>query len=214
MRPKDPMSSCVFFARRVQSHWGLADPLRPDAPPGKLQDRLRREAGVPPGEELAAIQRRLQKAKTELDKAKLTIYPVRILWMTNKGCALELARSLDEQGICMCQAAEDGPQLDVKGSHDEQKILWDTARAFRDHLRKNPPPTEYAMYVDYGLSSTSPGQAVVRYVHFIVCDKAGDWVAVDYQNSHHDDFQRINPKSREDCNRLVVERFKGELSPR
>jgi hypothetical protein len=49
-------------------------------------------------------------------------------------------------------------------------------------------------------------------VHLIVCDQKGDWVIVDFQNSHHKDFQAINPKSIEDCQRLAVKRLASYLS--
>ena len=95
---------------------------------------------------------------------------------------------------------------------DEQKVLWDTARAFRTFVRKNPPATEYALFADYGVFSPSPDRSKVSHVHFIVCDRAGGWVIVDFQNSHHRDFQEIDPKSPEDCSRLLVKRLKGRVS--
>ncbi len=210
--PKDPMSCCVFVARKVQKHWGLADPLRPDAPQGKLVERLKREAGAPSDEELAAARRRQEAMRAELAKVKLTVYPVRIGTAVDKECAAEIARMINEQGLCTCQAAEDGPALNVQGHFDQQKVLWDTARAFRNYLRNNPPATEYAMYADFGMSAGPPGQAEVQGVHWILCNRAGDWVVVDYQNSHHADFQRIGPKSREDCTRLVVRRLETRLA--
>ena len=49
-------------------------------------------------------------------------------------------------------------------------------------------------------------------MHLIVCDQSGDWVLIDMQNSHHPDFERIDPKSAADCNRLLLARLKGRLS--
>ena len=34
---------------------------------------------------------------------------------------------------------------------------------------------------------------------------------VDFQNSHHGDFQSIDPKTPEDCGRLVAKRIEGYL---
>jgi hypothetical protein len=48
-------------------------------------------------------------------------------------------------------------------------------------------------------------------VHFVVCDRAGEWVIADLQNNHHEDFQRIDPKVLEDCDRLVLERLRAQL---
>jgi hypothetical protein len=48
-------------------------------------------------------------------------------------------------------------------------------------------------------------------VHFVVCEGSGAWVLVDLQNSHHDDFQAIRPRSVADCDQLVVARLTGYL---
>lgn len=48
-------------------------------------------------------------------------------------------------------------------------------------------------------------------VHFVLCDSKGEWVITDPQNSHQADFQRVAPKTVEDCDRLVVERLKALL---
>jgi len=46
-------------------------------------------------------------------------------------------------------------------------------------------------------------------VHFVVCDRRGELVVVDFQNSHHAEFKAIHPKTREDCDRLVIRRMNG-----
>jgi len=46
----------------------------------------------------------------------------------------------------------------------------------------------------------------------IVCDRSGDWVLIDMQNSHHPNFERIDPKSAPDCNRLLLVRLKQWLN--
>ncbi|MFH1999683.1 MAG: hypothetical protein ABIK28_08385, partial [Planctomycetota bacterium] len=48
-------------------------------------------------------------------------------------------------------------------------------------------------------------------VHFALCDRKGDWVIVDFQNNHHDDFNEVSPKSWKDCNALATIRLKGYL---
>jgi hypothetical protein len=40
-----------------------------------------------------------------------------------------------------------------------------------------------------------------------VCDSKGEWVIVDMQNSHHPDYQRIKPISKEDCSKLLFKRL-------
>jgi hypothetical protein len=44
-------------------------------------------------------------------------------------------------------------------------------------------------------------------VHFVGCDRQGEWASRDQQNPQHPNYQSINPKSKEDCNKLVVKRL-------
>jgi hypothetical protein len=78
-------------------------------------------------------------------------------------------------------------------------------------LRKDPPAADYALFADYGIGRSADGKPVVGGVQLVVCDRAGDWVFLDLRNSHHPDFQQINPRSPDDCNRLVIEAIKNDL---
>jgi len=204
-----PVSCSVFVAKKVQKFWGLEDPLRKDAPAGKLQTQWAAKTGLPSEDQRSEMKKRLQIMKQQLKTSKLTIYPVYMgaNKRADKQAAAQLAGLLTEQHICRAGVSSANPRLQIKGSPNEQEVLWRAARGFREFLRENPPPTPYALYADYGMGSHR-----VHHVHFIVCDRAGDWVLVDYQNSHHPDFQEIDPKSTADCNHLVVKRLQAKLS--
>ena len=207
--PKDPMSCCVFIAHKAQKLWGLADPLRSDAPGGKMAARMRKQSGLPPEEEIAAIKKRFEAIA---DTATFAVYPIRIGSETDKQCAAQLVDMLNQQNVCRAVAADVEVKLKIQGDPNEQRVLWDTARAFRDFVRKNPLEADYAVFADYGIGRSASGETNVGHVHVIVCDRAGDWVIVDFQNSHWPDFKAVGPKSREDCNRLVVRRAKAAVS--
>lgn len=207
LRPKDPMTCCVFVSRRLQEFWQLEDPLRPNPPRGKMARFWQKDAGIPDKDELDAITKRMETLKKSIKTAACTVYPVRVGRKSGKQCAVDLVAMLNEGGLCKAEASETDPALKIAGHSNEQKVLWDTARAFRDFVKKNRPTTDYAVYADYGLFG-----AKVHHVHVIVCDRSGDWVLVDMQNSHHPDFQRIDPKSAADGNRLLLARLKGWLS--
>jgi len=207
LRPEDPMTCCVFVSRRLQEFWRLEDPLRPNAPKGKMARFWQKDAGIPAKDELDAIAKRSETLKKNLKTATCTIYPVHVGRQSDKQCAVDLVAMLNEAGLCKAETSETDPALKIASHSNEQKILWDTARAFRDFVQKNGSTTDYAVYADYGLFGTKVG-----HVHAIVCNRSGDWVLIDMQNSHHADFERIDPKSAADCNRLLLARFKGWLS--
>ena len=121
--------------------------------------------------------------------------------------AEHLAALLNEGKICTARVADKDPNFDIQGNSNQMKVLWDMARAFRDYMKKNRADT-YVLYADYLLS---PRDGRAHGVHFAICDPRGDWVIVDLQNSHHDDFNSIDPKSVKDCNRLIARRLDSYL---
>lgn len=83
-------------------------------------------------------------------------------------------------------------------------MLWDLARQFQDHLKKNKVEADAALISQYFV-----GKRGVGGVHFVLCDQEGEWIIVDLQNDHHEDFQEIDPKTASDCNLLVLKRLEG-----
>jgi len=212
MTPKNPMTCCIFLARKIKKHWDLDDPLRANPPQGKMAERMRLRSGLPPKAEVAAMEERRAALKAKAKKARLTVYPVRISRETDEDCGAALAELLRQERVCQAAVAEADPKLEIGGDPNQAKVLWDTARAFRQYVKDHPPTTDYALFADYAIGRSTSGDVQVRYVHVIVCTRAGDWVVVDLQNSHHDDFQSIGPKSPEQCNRLAVRRLKSYLA--
>ena len=209
LRPECPMTCCVFVGRRLQEFWKLEDPLRPNPPRGKMARFWQEDAGIPAKDELDAITKRLDTLKKNIKTATCTVYPLHVHGgrRSGKQCAVDLVAMLNQGGLGKAETSETDPALKIAGHPNQQRVLWDTAKAFRDFIKKNRPTTNYALYANYCLSDTK-----VQWVYVIVCDQSGGWVLVDMQNSGHLDFQRIDPKSAADCNRLLLARLKGWLS--
>ncbi len=206
----DPMTASCQLVERIRGLWGLADVNEGDAPEGKLEKRLKEKSGIPPTSEFEEMKKRLDALKEKIKTSKITVYPIHI-WLDkgDESGAVQLAKMISESGVCRAKTADADPNLKIKGNMNEQIILWDTARAFRDFIRKNPPSTEYALLASYAVSPDGKHEAGA--VHLVLCNKAGDWVLVDFQNNHHEDFQSIAPKTVDDCNRLAVVRLKHRL---
>jgi hypothetical protein len=210
--PDEPLTACLFIVKRLDKVWDLADPMRENAPQGKMAELMNKRSALPPEKEIADMKKRLVVLKEKIATSKVTVYPIHLWEGSDESGAVQLAKSINESGICQAEPSGIDTKIRIKGDPNEQKILWDTARAFRDFLRKNPPATQYALLADYGISPASDGKHEVGHVHLILCDKSGDWVLADFQNSHHPDFQNIAPKSVEDCNRLALKRLQNYLS--
>ncbi len=154
------------------------------------------------------MRKRLEAMKKAGDSARVMVYPPRVGGdHTDQSSATRLSKLLNEAKLCQATVAKTGPVLKGEGWPNEMRVLWLFARAARSYARQHPVDSDYVLFADYWVAPTN----VIWAVHFVVCDRAGDWVIVDLQNSHQEDFQRINPKTLADCDRLVLERLKAYL---
>ncbi len=158
----------------------------------------------PENSERDAMEEREELMEQAGANKRIAVYPIRRHDGVDAEGARELAALIEQRGLGSTRAREDGPWFELRRSMNEQSLLWEVARKFRDHVRENPPLEDYALYADYMLNEE---EGRVFAVHFVVCDRAGEWVLVEFQNSHHEDFQRVAPRSRAGCARLVVEQL-------
>jgi hypothetical protein len=153
---------------------------------------------------MSAIKERGAAFRKAAANATLIVYPARAGDAFSAESAAGIAARINKAKLTNATAAETGPRLDTAGNMNEQKVLWDMAHAFSEHVRQNPPDADYVLFADYLM-----GKEAVGGVHFAICDRQGELVVVDFQNSHWPDFKSINPKTRDDCDKLVVQRLKG-----
>ncbi|MBI5863534.1 MAG: hypothetical protein HZB38_03290 [Planctomycetes bacterium] len=205
--PKEPMDCCILVAQRLRPVLGLGDPTGASETEGKIAKRWSEKSGVPDKTEQAAIEQRQKAFKKAASGATMMIYPSRAEGAASKESAANLGKLLGAEKLTKASTADEGPKLELKRESNEQKTLWDMARGVREYVRAHRPETDYVLFADYLMGTDDKGVVHVGGVHFVVCDRDGQWVIVDFQNSHHDDFNSINPKSREDCDKLVARRL-------
>ena len=209
LKPDCPMTCCVLLTERVRGLLDLPETSRKDRGEGKFARMFAENSPGPDKEEFAAMERRQAAMKKTARNAKVAVFPVRLSDdEVGEEDAAHLAKLLNKKKLCEAKALDSPLRVKIKPARNEQKVLWDLARAFQDHVKQNPPEADYALLADYMIS---PRDGRARAVHFVICDRDGEWVIVDFQNDHHSDFQSIDPKTREDCGRLVAKRLKGYL---
>lgn len=207
--PGDPdaMGCSVLVAKRLFSRLGWQKVE--GEPHGKFARKWAEASGMPSEAELAAMEQRAAKLKASIKTAQIAIYATCIGRERHGESAARLATSAAQQLGCKAIVVDRPVSLRRQPTANEQKLLWDLGRAFQDYLRARPADSNYAMLAEYFINPA--GGQMAGAVHFVVCEKSGDWVLVDFQNSTHEDFQRIAPKSVEDCDRLAVERLAKRL---
>lgn len=158
--------------------------------------------------EFTAMDNRLKTLREAGESARVLVYPARVGGEhTNPNCAAHLCELLNKANLCRATMAKTGPVMEGSGWPNEMQVLWLFAHNVREYVRQHPADSDSVLFADYWFA---PGNRVWA-VHFVLCDRAGEWVIVDLQNSHQEAFQRINPQNLEDCDRLVLDRMKTEL---
>jgi hypothetical protein len=207
---RDPMTFSVLLVERLGPQLGLNEATAKAAKPGKMAAIMDQRSGLPPANERAALPERQKAMKQALPGATLLVYPARINGNTvSVPSATNVVQLLNQAGLCKVVQADQPVLLKTSlADPNEMKALWNLAREFRDFVRTHPPATDYVLYADYGFNSQNAEQG---FVHFVVCDRKGEWVIVDLQNSHHPDYQSIGIISSDRCDQLLVKRLKGYL---
>ena len=205
----DPMGLSVLLVKQLSPQFSLNEETARAAKPGKMAQLMEERSGLPPESERAAIPQRLKELRSSRKNMTLTVFPVRRVDTTNSESAAQLATMITEAGLCKAVPANQSLLLKAsQAGPNEMKILWDLAREFRDHARTLSPKTDYSLYADYVFN---PEHWQQGFVHFVVCDRQGEWVIADLANSDHPDYQSIQPVSIEGCNKLLVTRLAGYL---
>jgi hypothetical protein len=202
IHPRDPMQCCLLISERLRSAFALAEPAPGAAADGRITAEWKRNSGIPERAELAEIQARADTFRTRAAEASLVVYPTRFEKRLNAESASHLAELLNQSHLTKASTTKARPKIPIVTDSNEQAVLWTMARKFSEAVKRDPPDADYALYADYLIADKVHG------VHFVVCDRNGELVIVDFQNDHHADFQAINPRTQEDCDRLVAERLR------
>jgi hypothetical protein len=210
LESREPMTLSVLLVERLGPQLGLNEETAKAAKPGRLAAIMDQRSGLPSENERAALPERQKAMKRALPGATLLVYPTRI--GGNKASvhsAPNIVRLLNQAGLCKAVQAEQAVVLKAsQADPNELSTLWNLAREFREYVRANPSAADYALYADYAFN---PQNADQGFVHFVVCDRKGEWVIVDMQNSHHPDYQAAKVISGEHCDNLLVKRLEGYL---
>ncbi len=168
-------------------------------------------SGIPPENERKAMEPRLAELKKTIKTSTIGVYPAFAWPKSDVQVARQLAEMLAKQELGRAEVIEMDPKLQIRPNTNQTRIAWDTARVFREFLEKNTPTTDYALFVVYDIGHMPGGRTAVNGVIYVLCDRQGQWVLVGLRNDHWADFQRVNPQSADDCNRLMVDVLGSEL---
>lgn len=205
LKVRNPMTCCVLVRERLRP-WLVNDP---GASHRRMEELWEAKSGMPSAAERAAMRERQAAFRASDEPPAVQVFPVRIDMQEDGVAAKDLAARLRTHTKCVVTVAAASPDLEVAGSSNEQRVLWNLARSARDHVRRaGSSPAVYRLFAHYIIR---PSDGKVFGVHFVLLDAAGEWVIVDYQNEYRRDFKRVLPTNVADCHNLVAQRLGGYL---
>jgi hypothetical protein len=209
---REPMTMAVLLVQRLSPRFGLTDETAKAAKPGKFARMMDERSGLPPQEERDAIPARQQAMASSSRNATVLVIPVVAPDHSEHEAAARIAKAVGDAGLFKAASspADAAALQPPRPDPNELKMLWDLARELRQHVKDSPPPADYVLCAAYGFNSQNWEQG---YAHFVVCDRRGEWVVVDKQDSHDDDYQSIRPTSKDLCEKLLLKRLQGYLTP-
>ena len=206
----DPMTLSVLLVDRLSPQFGLNEATAKAAKPGKLAALMNEQSGLPPQSERDATLARQKALKQAAPNFTVLVYPPRVNGrQSGLAGATNLVSVVNQAALGKAVPAEQ--PIVFKSSladPNEEKALWSLEREFRDSVRAHPPEADYALCADYAFN---PQNADQGFMHFILCDRSGEWVIVDLQNSHWPDYQSVGVTSLARCDQLLVKRLAGYL---
>ncbi len=204
-KPRDPMSCSMFLAKRLVGPLDLNDPPLDDTPDGVMAKRWQAKSMTPDDSEFEAIETRLGQLRAAAPDATVLIYPARHHDAWSRDCATRLADAINQRGLLQARVAPDILPFEVKQDRNQQLVLWSAARSLRELVQQHESiDTDYVLVTDFMVTEGAPA---ARAVHTFLLEPDGDWVIIDFQNSHHTAFNRIAPTSLEQCCDLTVARL-------
>jgi hypothetical protein len=204
----DPMGCSVLVGERVRKLLGI--PPTTGVKDGPYARLWAEKSGTPSESEREAIDAAQARFKSAIRGSAVQVYPPLVNGKPSGEHVQALADAVARTCGCKVVVADKSFAPEIKPTSNEQKRLWDFARALRQFARDNKADTGYVLAADY-LIRTDQSKEQVWSVHFAICTGAGEWVIVDFQNNQHPDFKSLQPRNTDDCHRLVAKRLEGYL---
>lgn len=204
-KPHDLMTCSAFVSDQLLKNWKIQKPPRPIQ--GKFSEFWKQDAQIPNEATFKEMEQRRILLSQSIRKKSISIYPASVSGEADRRTAQELASKLSSLFNEVHVGAMERAMV-IQRHSNEQKVLWQTARLLKSMVQNKGLESDYVLFVDYGWN----GQCS-QYIHIIVMDRSGDWVLVDYQNSHHDGFDSDRLTSLNACNEFVSQRIAKLLRP-
>lgn len=197
-RDPDPLGCSRLVADRLLALAGW-QPAPGSVGNGAFAARWEQRAGGPTPREREAMAQRRASLQKDLAKARIAVQP--IVWDGNQANDPQRLVGVLQQQLGVAAVQVGVARLQVPATSNQQRRLWDLAKALQKEQRERPVDADYVVAVDAALSGKS------GFVDVVVVDRAGEFVLADFTNDQHPAFQKRAPKNAADAEWVAVDRL-------
>lgn len=154
-----------------------------------------------------------EQFRAALGHTSITVFPAFVRTGEQKrydaAAARQIADFLSGAELATTTVATAEVPVTSQWGMNQARMFRESVADFQEYIRANPPQTTYALLPEYLID----GQGGVVGVHFYVLDANGTCASGALLNSHHQAFNEVDPKSADDCTRIVLNVLRAELKP-
>lgn len=139
-----------------------------------------------------------------LGSTRITVYPTYVRigegGSYDAASARALADWFNAQHLANATVSSEEVALRGEWRMNQARMFRASIEAFAEYVREHPPATEYAVMAEFLMGAEDR----VGGVHCYVVAADGTPVFGFLQNSHHKTFQSVNPRSKDDCQKVLL----------
>jgi hypothetical protein len=140
-----------------------------------------------------------KKFISEHGSPSILVYPVRVVMIDSAyfdaALSLELIENLKGFTNFRLKPTKDTLNMSIKWTTDHARLLNHSARSFSRNVSKKHISEEYALLVEVLCNNE---ETWVGAVNILICNNKGKMIRMQFNNSNHNHFSQINPKSPKD----------------
>ena len=152
--------------------------------------------------------------KFSLGEAEVLVCPVHIL--DNQKSSYDTISSkkivdyINKNKYAKASTTQLYPPANNEWRANEAKMLTISINLFIEFVKENSfPENTYILYTEFLKSGQNSN---IRGVHYCLLNNKGDIAMRGLINSHWKEFQKVNPKTNEDCVAVFINGFEGKIA--
>lgn len=170
---------------------------------GRFAAKWEQKSGAPSRAERDAMQKRLDQLKERCLEASFAVQPP----VCSDGVDVARFATLLTERVGGKPFAAAAAKLAVPAGGNQQRHLWDLAKALQKAQQQSPVDADYVVAIEAAVDVAGKH----GFVNLVVVDRTGACVLADFQNDQHPTWQKHAPKGLADAEKVAADRLRELL---